>query len=89
MVNPCTKLYEWATYYYQVIDKNIKEKFTCLRLFCCCLQTCNSCIIMYMMGLMLGQSLMVTGVTVIVLHVKITPYYNVLHEAINYCFHGN
>ena len=36
---------------------------------------------MYMMGLMLGQSLMVTGVTVIVLHAKITPYYNVLQEA--------
>ena len=42
-----------------------------------------------MMGLMLGQSLMVTGVIVIVLHAKITPYYNVLHEAISYRFHGN
>ena len=28
---------------------------------------------MYMMGLMLGQSLMVTGVIVIVLHVKTSP----------------
>ena len=44
---------------------------------------------MYMMGLMLGQSLMVTGITVIALHAKITPYYNVLHEVISYCFHGN
>ena len=32
---------------------------------------------MYMMVLMFGQSLMVTGVTVIMLHAKITPYNNV------------
>ena len=44
---------------------------------------------MFMMGLMFDQSLMVTGVTVIVLHAKITPYYDVLHKGINYCFHGN
>ena len=36
---------------------------------------------------MFGQSLMVTGVTVIVLHAKIMPYYNVLHKANS--FHGN
>ena len=44
---------------------------------------------MNMMGLMLGQSLMFTGVAVIVLHAKITSFYNVLHEAISYRFHGN
>ena len=44
---------------------------------------------MYMMVLMSGQSLMVTGVTVIMLHAKISPYYNVLNEAISYRFHGN
>ena len=44
---------------------------------------------MYMMGLMLGKSLMAAGVIVIVLHAKTPPYYNVLHEAISYCFHGN
>ena len=38
---------------------------------------------------MFGQSLMDAGVTGIVLHAKITPYYNVLHEAISYRFHGN
>ena len=54
---------------------------------CFCLQTCNSCHTMYIMVLMFGQSLMVTGVTVIVLHAKITPY--LLHEAISYCFHRN
>ena len=37
---------------------------------------------------MFGQSVMVTGVIVIVLHAKITPYYNVWQEAIGYCFHG-
>ena len=77
MGNPCIKLYVQTTYYYQVIDKKIKEQ-VCLRLF-----VVDSCIIMYMMGLMLGQSSMVTGATVIVLHAKITPYCNVLHEAIN------
>ena len=35
-----------------------------------------------MMGLMLGQSVMVTGVTVIVLHAKISPYYNILQNSI-------
>ena len=74
--------------YYQVIAKNI-NKVLLPEAFCCCLQTCNSCNNMYMMVLMFGQSLMVTGVTVIMLHAKITPYYNVLHEAISYCFHGN
>ena len=55
----------------------------------CFLHTCNSCIIMYMMGLMLGQSLMVTGVTVIMLHAKTSLYYNLWYEVISYCFHGN
>ena len=53
------------------------------------LQTCNLCIIMYMMELMFGQSLINTGVTVIVLHAKVTPHFNVLHETIRYHFHGN
>ena len=44
---------------------------------------------MYIMVLMSGQSLMITGVTVIVLRAKISPYYNVLHETISYRFHGN
>ena len=43
--------------------------------------TCNN--------ILLGQSLMVTGFTVIVLHAIISPYYNVLHEAISYRFHEN
>ena len=90
MIYSFTKLYHRATYYYQSSrQKNLNNKFSCLRLFVVLLQTCNSCIIMYMMVLMFGQSLMVTGVTVIVLHAIITPYYNVLHEAISYCFHGN
>ena len=44
---------------------------------------------MYTMVSMFGQSLMGTGVTVIVLHAKITPYYNVWHKVISYYFHGN
>ena len=42
-----------------------------------------------MIILILDQSLMVTGFTVTVLHAIISLYYNVLHEAISYCFHGN
>ena len=89
MVNPCTKLYHWATYYYQIIGKKHKKQIWLPEAVCCCLQTCDSCIIMYMIGLMFGQSLMVAGVIVIVLHAKTSPYYNVLHKAISYCFHGN
>ena len=86
---PCIKLYHRATYYYQVIAKNIKKQVLLPEAVCCYLQTCNSCIIMYTMVLMFGESLMVTGVTVIVLHAKITLYYNVWHEVNSYCFHGN
>ena len=42
---------------------------------------------MYMIILMLGQSLMVTGF--IMLYAKISPHYNVLHEALCYCFKEN
>ena len=35
------------------------------------------------------KSLMIAGVTVVVLHAKLSPYYNVYHEAISYCFRGN
>ena len=41
------------------------------------------------MVLMLGQSLMVTGFTLVMLHTKMSHNYNVLHEAISHCFHGN
>ena len=51
--------------------------------------TWYACNFLYMMVLMFGQSLMDTAITVIVIHTKIAPYYNVLHEAISYCFHGN
>ena len=69
---------------HQVINKNRTSLVVC-----CCLQTCISCTIMNIMGLILGLILMVTGVTFIVLHAKTSPYYNVLYEAISYCFHGN
>ena len=44
---------------------------------------------MYMMVLMSGQSLMVTGFTVTMLHTKNLPVINVLHEAISYCWKVN
>ena len=69
------------------MDKNINNKFSCLRLFVFVYKLVIH--VMYMMVSILGQSLMVTGFTVIVLHTIISPYYNVLHKAISYCFHGN
>ena len=39
---------------------------------------------MYMMRSMLDLSLLATGVTVVVLHTKLSPYYNVLHEVISW-----
>ena len=42
---------------------------------CFCLQICHSCVIMYLIRLLLGKSLMVTGFKVIMLHAKITTYY--------------
>ena len=79
MMYLCIKLYHQAMYYYQVIGKKHKKQVLLPKAVCCCLQTCNLCIIMYMMVLMSGQSLMVTGATVTMLRAKITPYYNVLH----------
>ena len=49
---------------------------------CCCLQTCNSVENMLVMGLVLGQSLMVISTMGILLYAKVFPLYNVLWEGI-------
>ena len=49
---------------------------------CCCLQTCNSVANVLVMGLVLGQSLMVISITGILLYAKVSPLYNVLWESI-------
>ena len=49
---------------------------------CCCLQTCNSILYVVVMGLVLGQSLMVISKTGIMLYAKVSPLYNVLWECI-------
>ena len=51
---------------------------TCKR----CLQTCNSVVYVAVMGLVLGQSLMVISTTGILLYAKVYPLYNVLCECI-------
>ena len=48
----------------------------------CCLQTCNSVVNMLVMGLVLGQSLMVISITGILLYAKVSHLYNVLWECI-------
>ena len=40
---------------------------------CCCLQTCNSVVYVVVMGLVLGQSLMVISTMGILLYAKVSP----------------
>ena len=47
---------------------------------CCCLQTCISVVYVVVMGLVLGQSLMVISTTGILLYAKVSPLYNVLEN---------
>ena len=49
---------------------------------CCRLQTCNSVVCVVVMGLVLGQSLMVISTMGILLYAKVSPLYNVLWECI-------
>ena len=56
-------------------EKHVKD-------VCYCLQTCNSVVCAVVMGLVLGQSLMVLSTTGIVLYAKVSPLYNVLWERI-------
>ena len=56
-------------------EKHVKD-------VCCCLQTCNSDVYVVVMGLVLGQSLMVISTTGIMLYAKVFPLYNVLWECI-------
>ena len=52
-------------------EKHVKD-------VCCCLQTCNSDVFVVVMGLVLGQSLMVICTTGIMLYAKVSRLYNVL-----------
>ena len=57
-------------------EKHVKD-------VCCCLQTCNSVVYVVVMGLVLGQSLMVILFTTgMVLYAQICPLYYVLWECI-------
>ena len=49
---------------------------------CCCLQTYYSVVNMLVMGLVLGQRLMVISTTGILLYAKVSLLYNVLWECI-------
>ena len=49
---------------------------------CFCLQTCNSVVNMLVMGLVLGQSLMIISTMDILLYAKVSLLYNVLWECI-------
>ena len=56
-------------------EKHVKD-------VCCYLQTCNSIVYVVVMGLVLGQSLMVISTMGILLYAKVSPLYNVLWECI-------
>ena len=55
----------------------------------CCLQTCNSVVKIVVMGLVLGQSLMVIFSTDVLLYAKVSPLHNVLWECHCYYLHVN
>ena len=56
-------------------EKHVKDA-------CCCLQTCNSVVYVVVMGLVLGQRLMVISTMGILLYAKVSPLYNALWECI-------
>ena len=56
-------------------EKHVKD-------VCCCLQKSNSVVYVVVMGLVLGQSLMVISTMDILLYAKVSPLYNVLWECI-------
>ena len=63
--------------------KNKNDKIIYLAVgVCCCLKACKSVVYMLVMGLVLGQSLMVISTMGILLYVKVSPLYNVLWECI-------
>ena len=56
---------------------------------CCCLQTCNLVINIVVMGLVLGQSLIVISSTGVLLYEKVSPLYSVLRECHCCCLQVN
>ena len=64
------------------IYKGVGDREKHVKDVCCCLQTCNSVVNVLVMGLILGQSLMVISTTSILLYAKVSPLYNVLRECI-------
>ena len=69
-----------VSYTYLIGCLRYREKY--VKDVCCCLQTCNSDVYVVVMGLVLGQSLMVISITGIMLYAKVSPLYNVLWECI-------
>ena len=63
--------------YYLLVCLRYPEKH--VKDVCCCLQTYNSVVYVVVMGLVLGQSLMVISITGILLY---SPLYEVLRESI-------
>ena len=49
---------------------------------CCCLQTYNSFLYVVVMGLALGQSLMVISTTGIMCYARVSPLYNVSYKTL-------
>ena len=74
------KAWVFVSYTYLIGCLRYREKH--VKDACCCLQTCNSDVYVVVMGLVLGQSLMVISTTGIMLYAKVSPLYNVLWECI-------
>ena len=72
----CEVSYTYLSGYLRYKEKHVKD-------VCCCLQTCNSVVYVVVMGLVLGQSLMVISTTDILLYTKVSPLYNVLWDCLH------
>ena len=71
----CEVSYIYVLGFLRYQEKHVKD-------VCCCLQTCNSVVCVVVMGLVLGQSLIVISTTGILLYAKVSPLHSVLWECI-------
>ena len=69
------RIFHFLVSFLVLLEKHVKD-------VCCCLQTCNSVVYVVVMGLVLGQSLMLISTTGSLLYAKVSPLYNVLWECI-------
>ena len=82
-IGPSKSMHLWSIIYiFTRVFEILRETCKTLAVGICCLQTCNWVVNVLVMGLVLGQSLMLISTTGILLCAKVSPLYNVLWECI-------